>query len=108
MDISWGEADSSGPSELGHSRIGTGEIPYTTDTHTDVQFYQLQGPGAFHLFGRISTEAVIMRRVEPGLKGWSRLLRHKTVPLPDPGGEDAVVTILTPASGTLLISVEAT
>lgn len=38
--------------------------------HTAVQLcHQLEGPGALHLFGRISSEEVITERTEPGLKG---------------------------------------
>lgn len=54
--------------------------------HTAIQFYQLQGPGALHLLGRIRTETVIM------------------------GGPHTSATrlslFLTLASGTLLINMD--
>lgn len=91
--------------------------------HTAVQLcHQLEGPGALRLFGRISSEEVITERTEPGLKGPDSstmklsLFLTLGVGVVRGGGEgtgvvvekDAVEAILTLASGTLLISMEAT
>lgn len=65
--------------------------------HTAIQFYQLQGPGALHLLGRIRTETVIMGGPHTSATRLSLFL----IP-----GEDAIDAILTLASGTLLINMD--
>lgn len=87
MDISWGELESSGPirAELAHGMLGKGGHSVGLHKHTAVHFCQLPGPGALHLFEKISTEEAIMGRSEPGLRGPDS--SYEDVPLPDPRGK---------------------
>lgn len=80
-----------------HAREGGGHS-VGLHKHTSCTFLSAARPWALHLFGKISTEEVIMGRTEPGLRGPDSSLMKMSLFL-TPGEKDVVEAILTGPQG---------